>query len=86
LTWDNLRVITCNALAKKQIAPQQKVPRPKSNRSGVPVTIYLDPELNKRLNATSKERLVGKSSIIRLAVERFLAQLDSGQLDLPLGL
>ena len=39
-----------------------------------------------RLKATSKERLVGKSAIIRLAIERFLTQLDSGQLDLPLGL
>jgi predicted DNA-binding protein len=52
----------------------------------VPVTLYIDAELNKRLNATSKERHVGKSSIVRLAIERFLTQLESGQLELPLGL
>jgi predicted DNA-binding protein len=52
----------------------------------VPVTLYIDAGLNKRLNATSKERHVGKSSIIRLAIERFLTQVESGQLDLPLGL
>jgi predicted DNA-binding protein len=72
-------------VAKNQ-GQSPKIPRPKSNRSGVPVTIYLDSDLNKRLNATSKERLVGKSSIVRLAIERLLTQLDSGQLDLPLGL
>jgi predicted DNA-binding protein len=64
----------------------RSVPRPKTNRSGVPITVYLDDTLNKRLNATSKERHVGKSSIIRLAVERLLTQLESGQLDLPLGI
>jgi Ribbon-helix-helix domain len=85
LTCECLRVITCNALAKRQISGM-KVPRPKSNRTGVPFTIYLDPELKKRLNTTSKERLVDKSAIVRLAIERFLAQLDSGQLELPLGL
>ena len=65
---------------------QRNVPRPKTNRSGVPITVYLDPGLNDRLSSTAKERLVGKSAIIRLAVERFLAQLESGQLTLPLGL
>jgi predicted DNA-binding protein len=50
------------------------------------VTLYIDPELKKRLNATSKERHVGKSAIVRLAIERFLTQLESGQLELPLGL
>jgi len=60
--------------------------RPKINRSGVPITVYLDKSLNNRLNATSKERHVGKSSIIRLAVERLLTQLESGQLELPLGI
>ena len=67
-------------------AAAPKVPRPKSKRTGVPVSIYIDPDLNRRLNATSKERLVGKSAIIRLAIQRLLTQLDSGQLDLPLGL
>ena len=70
----------------RQTTAQRSVPRPKTNRTGVPITFYLDQGLNKRLNDTSKERHVGKSSIIRLAVERLLTQLDSGQLDLPLGI
>jgi hypothetical protein len=70
----------------RQTTAQRNVPRPKTNRTGVPITFYLDQALNKRLNATSKERHVGKSSIIRLAVERLLTQLDNGQLDLPLGI
>ncbi len=70
----------------RQTTANRSVPRPKTNRSGVPITVYLDDTLNKRLNATSKERHVGKSSIIRLAVERLLTQLESGQLDLPLGI
>ena len=70
----------------RQTTAQRNVPRPKTNRSGVPITVYLDETLNERLNTTSKERRVGKSSIIRLAVERLLAQLESGQLDLPLGI
>jgi hypothetical protein len=64
----------------------RNAPRPKTNRSGVPITVYLDKALNNRLNTTSKERHVGKSSIIRLAVERLLTQLESGQLELPLGI
>jgi hypothetical protein len=70
----------------RQTTTHRSVPRPTTNRSGVPITVYLDDGLNKRLNATSKERHVGKSSIIRLAVERLLTQLESGQLDLPLGI
>jgi predicted DNA-binding protein len=70
----------------RQPAIPRNAPRPKTNRSGVPITVYLDNSLNSRLNATSKERHVGKSSIIRLAVERLLTQLESGQLELPLGI
>jgi len=70
----------------RQITAHRNFPRPKTNRSGVPITVYLDKSLNNRLNATAKERHVGKSSIIRLAVERFLTQLESGQLELPLGI
>lgn len=65
---------------------QRNRPRPKTNRSGVPITFYVDKSLNSRLNATSKERHVFKSSIIRIAVERLLTQLESGQLELPLGI
>lgn len=70
----------------RQNTAHRSAPRPKTNRSGVPITVYLDETLNDRLNATSKERHVQKSSIIRLAVERLLTQLESGQLELPLGI
>jgi predicted DNA-binding protein len=70
----------------RQTPAPRSAPRPKTNRSGVPITFYLDETLNQRLNTTSKERHVGKSSIIRLAVERLLTQLESGQLELPLGI
>lgn len=73
-------------MARRQTTAPRNAPRPKSNRSGVPITVYLDKSLNNRLNATSKERHVGKSSIIRLAVERLLTQLESEQLELPLGI
>lgn len=73
-------------MTMRQTSAHRNAPRPKTNRSGVPITVYLDKSLNNRLNATSKERHVGKSSIIRLAVERLLTQLESGQLELPLGI
>ncbi len=73
-------------MAMRQPAARRNAPRPKTNRTGVPITVYLDNSLNSRLNATSKERRVGKSSIIRLAVERLLTELESGQLELPLGI
>jgi predicted DNA-binding protein len=65
----------------------RRVPHPKPRkRSGVPITVYFDENLNERLKTTSKQRHVDKSAIIRLAVERLLAQLESGQLELPLGI
>ena len=65
----------------------QRAPaRRKIKRSGVPITFYLENSLNSRLNAAVKTRRVGKSTIIRLALERLLNQLETGQLELPLGL
>ena len=55
-------------------------------RRGVPVTVYFSEELSQSLSAAAEERRVGKSTIIRMAVERLLRQLESGQLNLPLGL
>lgn len=65
---------------------RRRLKRVGPNRSGVPITVYLDETLNRRLNTASKERHTGKSSIVRIAVERLLTQLESGQLDLPLGI
>jgi hypothetical protein len=55
-------------------------------RSGVPHTVYFSEELTAALNAAVRSRRVGKSTIIRIAVEELLRRLESGQLELPLGL
>jgi len=55
-------------------------------RRGVPFTVYFSEELNARLEAAARERKVGKSVIVREAVDRLLRDLEGGQLDLPLGL
>ena len=59
--------------------------RQKPKRSGVPHTVYFSEELTAALNTAAQLRRVGKSTIIRMAVERLLRRLESGQLDLPLG-
>ena len=58
----------------------------KSKRSGVPHTVYFSEELTASLNAAARARRVGKSTIVRIAVEQLLKKLESGQLELPLGL
>jgi hypothetical protein len=63
---------------------RQEIRRPK--RTGVPLTVYLNPELSAALAAASDRRKVDKSTLVRTAIERLLAELESGQLDLPLGL
>jgi hypothetical protein len=50
------------------------------------LTVYFSEDLSKALSATAEGRRVGKSTIIRIAVERLLHQLESGQLELPLGI
>lgn len=69
-----------------------QVPSPESSknrqpkRSGVPHTVYFSDELTASLAATAHTRRVGKSTIIRIAVEELLRKLESGQLELPLGI
>jgi hypothetical protein len=55
-------------------------------RNGIPHTVYFSEELTAALNAVSQSRRVGKSTIIRIAIEQLLRRLESGQLELPLGL
>lgn len=50
------------------------------------MTVYLSVEMSAALSAVSKQRKVDKSAIVRTAIERLLADLESGQLDLPLGI
>ena len=52
----------------------------------MPLTVYLSEELTVALNTAAETRKVGKSTIVRIAVERLLGQMNSGQLELPLGL
>jgi len=69
--------------SKRAIDPPS--PKPKKRR-GVPFTVYFNERLSQALSAAAEERRIGKSAIVRIAVERLLQQLESGQLDLPLGL
>lgn len=64
-----------------------EMPSPQhGKRRGVPLTVYFSEALSQALSAAAEERRVGKSTIVRIAVERLLQHLDSGQLNLPLGL
>jgi hypothetical protein len=55
-------------------------------RRGVPFTLYFTAEQAEALAAISRTRRVSKSTVIRFAVERLLKQIESEQLELPLGL
>jgi Ribbon-helix-helix protein, copG family len=65
--------------ATRAVASRQK-------RNGIPHTVYFSEELTAALNHAAQARRVGKSTIIRIAIEELLRKLDSGQLELPLGL
>ncbi len=69
-----------------QPEPFQHKENGKPKRSGVPHTVYFSKELTASLTAAAESRRVGKSAIVRAAVEQLLRRLDSGQLELPLGL
>jgi hypothetical protein len=55
-------------------------------RNGKPLTVYLNDDLSQALATTCEKRKVHKSDIVRVAVERLLNDLESGQLELPLGI
>lgn len=57
-----------------------------AKRTGKPLTVYLADDLSSALAAASKKRMVHKSVIVRVAVERLLNDLEAGQLELPLGI
>ena len=69
-----------------QIATPPKPKSAPSGRRGIPHTVYFSPELTAALNVAAQRRRVGKSTILRIAVEQLLQKLESGQLELPLGL
>lgn len=55
-------------------------------RSGKPLTVYLNDSLSSALSVACEKRKVRKSDIVRVAVERLLNDLETGQLELPLGI
>lgn len=55
-------------------------------RNGTPFTIYFSDQLTENLNRVSRERRVSKAELVRIGVDLLLAQLSSGQLELPLGI
>ena len=57
-----------------------------AKRTGKPLTVYLADDLSRALAAASEKRMVHKSVIVRVAVERLLNDLEAGQLQLPLGI
>jgi hypothetical protein len=55
-------------------------------RSGIPLTVYFTEDQANRLDRVSGERHVAKATLVRFAVDRLMADLRNGQLELPLGL
>jgi hypothetical protein len=52
-------------------------------RNGTPFTIYFSHQQAESLNRISRERRVPKAELVRFGVDLMLAQLASGQLELP---
>lgn len=55
-------------------------------RRGTPFTVYFDVQQAEALNSLAKDRHVSKATIIRMAVDQLLRQLESGQMSLNLGI
>jgi hypothetical protein len=68
------------------MSEQKHKPKLKPKRSGVPFTLYLSESQAISLRAISDRRKVPKSTLIRYAVERLLAELENGRLKLPIGI
>ena len=58
----------------------------KALRRGTPFTIYFDQQQTQGLNAVARERHVSKTTIVRLAVDQLLRQIQGEQLPSPLGI
>jgi len=54
-------------------------------RKGTPFTIYFSDRQTEDLNRISRQRRVPKAELVRIGVDLLLAQISSGQLELPLG-
>jgi hypothetical protein len=58
----------------------------KSNRTGVPLMLYLTEHQAARLDELSKFRRITKTALVQFAVDKLFLEMSNGQLDLPLGL
>jgi hypothetical protein len=57
-----------------------------TGRTGRPFTFYLREGQANELDALAQQRHVAKAELIRFAIDRFLAEIKGGQLELPLGI
>jgi hypothetical protein len=82
-----MRVITCpDGVSVATRKSPAKRTASVAKRSGKPFTVYLADDLSRALSAVSDKRKVDKSVIVRVAIERLLNDLETGQLELPLGI
>lgn len=56
-----------------------------AKRTGIPLVVYFEDDLARKLEAVARERSVPKAALVRIAVSRLIIQMGSGQLELPLG-
>lgn len=63
-----------------------KQPTTKAKRKGKALLVYFSKEEAERLSSFAQARRVAKTELVRVAVGRLLNDLNSGQLELPLGL
>ena len=61
-------------------------PTAKAKRKGKALLVYFPQDEAERLSNVARERRVAKTELVRVAVGRLLNDLNSGQLELPLGL
>ncbi len=57
-----------------------------SRRSGSPFTLYLRRDQAARLERLARGRHVAKSELVRVAIDRLLAELEKGHSAKPIGL
>lgn len=61
-------------------------PKRRQRRRGEPFMVYFTREQSNQLKSICRERQVSRAVLVRFAVDQLIKQLDSGQLELPLGL
>lgn len=81
LTFAYARVYTCI-----QRMAERRPTRRTSKRNGRPLVVYFSQEQAEGLDSLSRQRRVAKADLVRFAVDRLLNQINSGQLELPLGI